>query len=79
MVTSYVLVSNKEQSSFEIEKIPLKILDKWMMKTTKLIGMGIFQSQQVKKRWKDMKDSIKKMVWKQKRMLVTDLEIKIYG
>ena len=51
---SYVLVSNEEQSSFEIEKIPLKILDKWMMKTTKVVGMGIFQSQQVKKRWKDM-------------------------
>ena len=49
------------------------------MKTTKVICMGIFQSKQVKKRWNDMQDSIKKTVWKQKRMLVIGLEIKIYG
>ena len=60
----YVLISNKEQSYFEIEKIPLNILDNWMIKKTKAIGMEIFQTQQFKKRWKYMKDSIKKVVWK---------------
>ena len=38
---SYVLVSNKEQYYFEIKEILLKILDEWMMKTTKVIGMRI--------------------------------------
>ena len=79
MGRSYVLVSNEEQYYFGIEKIPLKILDKWMMKTTKEITMRIFQNQQVKKRWKDMQENIKKMVWKHKRMLVIGSEIKIHG
>ena len=50
----YVLVLNTKQSSFEIGRILLKILDRWMMKTTKVMSMRNCQSQQVKERWKDI-------------------------
>ena len=60
----YVLVSNKKQFSFEIGRILLKILDRWMVKTTKVMSMRNCQSQQVKERWKDIQDNIKEMVYR---------------
>ena len=43
------------------------------------MSMRNFQSQEVKERWKDIQDNIKKLIWGQKRMLVIESEIKMYS
>jgi len=41
----YVLVLNNAQSCFETGRTPLKLFDRWMMKTTKIMSIRNFQSQ----------------------------------
>ena len=50
----YVLVLSKKKYYFEVERILLNLLDRWMIKTTKVTSMRNCQSQQVKERWKDI-------------------------
>ena len=48
----YVIVSNKKQYSFEIGRMLLNFLDKWMKEITKMISIKICQRQQINERWK---------------------------
>jgi len=72
----YVLVLNNAQSSFEIGRTLLKLFDRWMMTTTKIMSIRNFQSQRIKGRWKDIQNNIKKLVYRQKEMLRIESEVK---
>jgi hypothetical protein len=74
----HILIQRKELTGFEVERIPLKIVDMWTMKVADAIFLIMPQSQQVKELWIDVQDYLSETHWEKKMMLIMGSKIKIY-